>query len=216
MEFSKISIHSIVSYPFEENTYIAHFVDSGDCFVVDPGFEPEKIIDYLEKKKLNPIAVLLTHGHADHIAGIGEIKRKWSDCVVCIGYGDEEKLVDPAKNLSSPFGFPLVVSSAEVLFRDGDSREIAGIPITVRHVPGHSAGHVVYLIDCDAKPILFSGDVIFHGSIGRSDFPDGNPVQLLDSIRRQILTLPDATIIYSGHGPKTTVGAERKHNPFLQ
>ena len=216
MEFSKISIHSIISDHFEENSYIVHFAGYKDCFVVDPGFEPEKIIDYLEKKNLRPVAVLLTHGHADHIAGIGEIKQHWPNCVICIGCGDEEKLVDPVKNLSAPFGFPIVVPAAEVLFQDGDLREIAGIPISVRHVPGHSAGHVVYLIETDGKPILFTGDTVFQYSIGRSDFPDGNPQLLLDSIRRQILTLPDETIIYSGHGPKTTVGAERKHNPYLR
>ena len=216
MDFSTISVHSIVSEPFEENAYIAHLVGHTECFVIDPGFEPDKIIGFLEKKRLKPLAVLVTHGHSDHIAGVGTIKRNWPDLWIGIGRGDSEKLTDPAQNLSLPFGFPLTAPAADVLFDDGGRREIAGIPLSVRHVPGHSAGHVVYLIETDTKPILFAGDVIFKRSIGRSDFPDGDSLLLIESIQRQILTLPDETIIYSGHGPKTTVGAERKHNPFLQ
>jgi glyoxylase-like metal-dependent hydrolase (beta-lactamase superfamily II) len=190
--------------------------DSENAFIVDPGFESEKVIDVLEKKKLKPVAILVTHGHFDHITGVGSIKRNWPDCAICIGCKEKDKLTDPKQNLSSSFGFPSTAPAADVLFRDGDHREIAGIPITVRHVPGHSSGHVVYLIETDSKPILFAGDVIFKESVGRGDFPDGDPLLLIDSIRQQILTLPDSTIVYSGHGPKTTVGAERKHNPFLQ
>jgi len=216
MEFSKISVHSIVSYSFEENTYIVHLTDRSDCFVVDPGLAPDKVIEFLEKKKLTPSAVLVTHGHFDHVAGIGEIKQHWPDCRIGIGRDDAEKLIDPEKNLSASFGFPAVVPQADVLFDDGNQQEIAGIPISVRHVPGHCAGHVVYLIETDTKPILFTGDTVFQGNIGRGDFPDGDLQLLVDSIRRQILSLPDATIIYSGHGPKTTIGTERKHNPFLQ
>ncbi len=216
MEISKILIHSITSLPFEENTYIVYLKGRSDCFVIDPGFEPEKIIGYLEKEKLKPVALLATHGHVDHIAGMGELKRNWPDSKICIGSDDKEKLSDPNENLSSPFGIPIVLPKADLLFHDGSHEEIAGIPISVRSAPGHSSGHVVYLIETDTTPILFAGDVIFQRSIGRSDFPDGNSLQLIDSIRRQILTLPNETIIYSGHGPKTTVGAERKHNPFLQ
>ena len=215
MEFSKISIHTIISDLFAENTYIVHLADNTDCFVVDPGFEPEKVIGFLEKRKLKPVAVLVTHGHSDHIAGIGEIKKNWPDCHICIGCEEKDKLVDPEKNLSALFGFPIVVPAADVLFQDGDRRDIAGISVLVRHVPGHSAGHVVYLIETDTTPILFSGDVIFRRGIGRYDFSDGDQLLLLESIRRQILTLSDSTIIYSGHGPKTTIGVERKHNPFL-
>lgn len=215
MDFSKISVHLVVSTPFEENTYIVHLAHHAECFVIDPGFEPEKVIEYLEKKKLKPVAVLITHGHFDHIAGVGEVKRNWPDCLIGVGRVDADKLTDPAKNLSEPFGFPAVVPKADVLFDHGDRREIAGIPISVRHTPGHSAGHVVYLIETDTKPILFVGDVIFQQSVGRTDFPDGNPPLLIDSITQQILTLPDETILYCGHGPKTTVGAERKHNPYL-
>ena len=221
MVFSKISVHSIVSEPFEENAYIIHLANHTECFVVDPGFEPEKVIGLLEKKGLKPLAVLVTHGHSDHIAGVGAIKRNWPDLWIGIGRDDSEKLSDPEKNLSLPFGLPIfglpiTAPEADVLFDDGDRREIAGIPLSVRHVPGHSAGHVVYLIETDTKPILFTGDVIFQRSIGRSDFPDSDSLLLIESIQKQILTLPDETVIYSGHGPKTTVGAERQHNPFLQ
>ena len=215
MKFSEIVVKPVLSSPFEELGYVVHRKNEKDCFVIDPGLEPELFLELFEDEELNPVALLVTHGHGDHIGGIATIRKKWKSAKIYIGELDAEKLTDPQKNLSSTFGFGLTMPKADVPLEDGNKLELAGIPIEVRHVPGHSKGHVVYWIPAEPKGMLFAGDVIFQGSIGRSDFPDGEPAIQIPMIRSKILTLPDDTIIYPGHGDSTTVGNERKSNPFL-
>jgi hydroxyacylglutathione hydrolase len=217
----ELKFTTILSYPFEQNTYIAWLTGHADCVVVDPGLEPEKIVRFLEQHKLVPAAVLNTHGHSDHIAGNIVMKRQWPDCPVVIGVGDAAKLTDPRQNLSAAFGLPLVCPPADVLVDDGDTYEAAGLVWQVLAIPGHTAGHVVYLWkgknqNQDQKPwVAMVGDVIFAGSIGRTDFPDGDHHQLLSGIRSKLFTLPDATILLPGHGDPTTVGEEKRDNPFV-
>ncbi|MDR0337389.1 MAG: MBL fold metallo-hydrolase [Planctomycetaceae bacterium] len=213
--FSEIIVETILSIPFQENGYLVYRVGSQDCLLIDPGFEPEKIIEHIENKELHPIAILVTHGHADHIAGIDAIKAIWKNCKIYIGEEEKDKLIDAKQNLSASFGFAVTVTPADVLLRHGDQLNLAGISIEVRHVPGHSKGHVVYFLPTDSEPILFTGDVIFKQTIGRSDFPDSNPAIQIEAIRSQILSLPDETVIFAGHGLSTTVGAERQTNPYL-
>jgi hydroxyacylglutathione hydrolase len=215
MAQKKIDIFPILSTPFEENAYIAHLPDSSDCLVVDPGMEPENIIDYLERRGLNPSDILITHGHIDHIAGNEALKKRWPDCHLVIGAAEASKLTDPRLNLSSMFGIGLISPPADVTLKDGDIYTAAGIRLQVRVIPGHSIGHVVYLTQ-DFNPItVFVGDVIFSGSIGRTDFADGDQNQLTDGIRKILYTLPDSTILLPGHGPSTTVGEEKRGNPFV-
>ena len=214
MKSSDLQLATIVSSPFEQNSYVVRLSDRTDCVVIDPGLEPEKIIHYLDKHGLTPAAILVTHGHSDHIGGNGAIKKRWPSCPLAIGIGDAPKLTDPWLNLSASFGTPLVSPGADVTLKDGDTYDAAGFEWQVRSIPGHTTGHVVFLWEGQEPPVVFVGDVIFAGSIGRTDFPDGNNRQLVLGIRSKLFTLPDETILLSGHGQPTTVGAEKQSNPF--
>lgn len=215
MKSRTMEIVTVVCIPFEENTYVARFPGRNDCVVVDPGLDPEKIMAALDAARLVPAAILNTHGHADHIAGNGSIKARWPECPLVIGAEEAAKLTNPQLNLSSAFGGALVSPAADVTVRDGQAYEAAGLKFEVRSIPGHSAGHIVFVAHDHDPPIVFVGDVIFSGSIGRTDFPDGDFRQLLDGIRRKLFTLPGKTVLLPGHGPPTTVEREEQSNPFL-
>ena len=216
MFISDLQIIALESTSFAQNSYIVHFDISGDCLIVDAGFDVDKIIRYLKKNNLNPVAILVTHGHLDHIAGNGDIKKEWPECKIYVGKEDADKLDNPSGNLSATFGVPVVTPKADHTLNHGDEIMVAGIPVSVLHLPGHSRGHVVYRIAGDDGAVIFVGDVIFMDSIGRYDFPDGNYSDLIDGIRGIILTQPTETVLYPGHGHKTTVGRELRYNPFLQ
>jgi hydroxyacylglutathione hydrolase len=206
----------IVSPAFQQNAYVARLDGRSDCLVIDPGLDPDKILNYLDEHGLVPGVILNTHGHSDHIAGNGALKERWPTCPLVIGAGDVPKLTNPRQNLSALFGFSLLSPPADATVEDGDVYSAAGFTLHVLAIPGHSMGHVVYLWK-DHKPcVAFVGDVIFAGSIGRTDFPDGDFDALVSGIRLKLYTLPDDTILYSGHGPETTVGWEKQHNPFVQ
>ncbi len=206
---------TVVSAPFEENSYIARLPGRDDCLVVDPGFEPDKIVELLQAEQLRPAAFLITHGHSDHIGGNQYLKDIWPDVPLVIGRREAAKLTDPRLNLSAAFGLPITSPPADVLLDEGDVYEAAGFRLEVREIPGHSSGHVVYLWK-DASPwVVLGGDVLFAGSVGRTDFPDGSFDELAEGIHAKLFTLPDDTLVLPGHGPPTTVGAEKRTNPFV-
>ena len=215
MTHPEFQLATIVSSPFEENSYILHLKGREDCLVIDPGTEPDRLTKFLDQHHLTPAAILITHGHSDHIAGTGHLKERWPDCPLVIGSSDAPKMTNPWLNLSAQFGVPLVCPPADVLVEDTQVYTAAGIELVVRVIPGHSAGHVVYLWQAPDPYLVFVGDVIFNGSVGRSDFPDGNFDDLKTGIQDRLFDLPDSTILYSGHGPSTTIGRERRFNPFV-
>lgn len=215
LKSQNLAWQTVVSQPFGENTYVVHFGDNNDCIVIDPGLEPEKILDFLSSANLIPVAILNTHGHSDHIGGNESLKEKWSDIPLAIGRGDAVKLTDPQQNLSAPFGLPFVSPPADRLLDEGEVLDYAGIELEVLDTPGHSAGHVVFVCKSVSPHVVFGGDVLFRGSIGRTDFPDGSFDDLKASIHDKLFPLPDDTIVLPGHGPATTIGEEKRGNPYV-
>jgi hydroxyacylglutathione hydrolase len=210
-----LSIRVIVSRMFAENCYLISRADSHRCLIVDPGLDDEQIISAITEHRLQPEAILLTHGHADHIAGVDAMKRCWPDCPIIIGEQDAPKLTDPELNLSTRYSFEITSPEADQLVQEGDRLSLAGIDWEVYETPGHSIGHVVYLTKESEPWTVIGGDVLFQEGIGRSDFPDGSHEQLVESIETRLFTLPDDTLVLPGHGPTTTIGHERQFNPFV-
>ena len=209
-----VFIARILSAPFSENSYVLSRGQGSDCLIVDPGFEPAAIVDLILGQRLCPRAILLTHGHSDHIAGNAELRTHWPELPILIGHGDASKLLDPAANLSGAFGLELRSPPADQMLVDGEVLELAGFKLTVLEIPGHSSGHVVFLLTENA--LVFGGDVLFLEGIGRTDFPDGDLHALAAGIRGKLYTLSDETIVFPGHGDTTTVGHERRYNPFIK
>lgn len=206
---------TIVSAPFDQNAYLAFFTDSKQCLIVDPGFDTGTMIAHLDKWGLTPAAILNTHGHADHIAGNAAMKKRWPNCPLVIGKLDAPKLSDPVLNMSESFGMPLTSPDADLLLGEGDVYEAAGFKLLVREIPGHSVGHIVFIWSGGDPGVVFAGDVLFQGSIGRTDLPGGSFEQLAAGIHEKLFNLPDATIILPGHGEPTTIGEEKRGNPFV-
>jgi glyoxylase-like metal-dependent hydrolase (beta-lactamase superfamily II) len=210
-----VQILTIESQPFAENSYLVWNDGGAEAFVIDPGFEPELIRDALEERSLTLAALVCTHGHCDHIAGNAALKRAYPSAPIIIGAGDAPLLTDAMRNVSGLFGFNVTSPPADRTVTEGETLTVAGIDMDVFEIPGHSPGHVVYVLR-DTKPALvLGGDVLFRGGVGRTDFPGGSFLQLKANIQRVLWALPDDTVVYPGHGPVTTTGHEKRTNPFI-
>jgi glyoxylase-like metal-dependent hydrolase (beta-lactamase superfamily II) len=208
-----VQIQTIVSMPFAENSYVVWREGIGQAVVIDPGMEPNLIVDFLTDQGLTAVAILNTHGHADHIAGNADMKSAFPDAPIIIGAGDAAMLGDPDLNLSRLFGFDVVSPPADQLVREGDTLTFAELTFDVFEIPGHSPGHIVFVLR--DRGIVLGGDVLFRGGIGRIDFPGGSFETLAAGIRRKLYTMPDETVVYPGHGPVTKIGYEKRTNPFV-
>jgi hydroxyacylglutathione hydrolase len=209
------TIEVIESAPFGQNSYVAWLEGRNDALVIDPGFDARSILQVLEAQGRQLAAILDTHGHVDHIAGNAALKQAYPHAPLVIGRNEAELLTDAEINLSEPFGIPITSPPADRLVDDGETLEVAGFRFEVREIPGHSPGSVVFYCKEFDPAFVFGGDVLFAGSIGRTDL-GGNYQQLMSGIFAKLLDLPDTTLVYSGHGPVTTIGQERRSNPFIQ
>lgn len=193
------------------NSYIIYDQVKGQAGVIDPGGNGEDILNKIISRNLELKYILLTHGHFDHIDAVGWLKDK-TGAQIAIHRDDAPCLVDGSKNLSLSLGRESVQPQADLLLNHGDNIRIGDIELKVIHTPGHSLGSISLLAD----NVVFTGDTLFKGSIGRTDFFGGSMDQILNSIKNRLLVLDDNTLVYPGHGPKTTIGYEKTTNPFLE
>ncbi|MEM8737344.1 MAG: MBL fold metallo-hydrolase [Planctomycetota bacterium] len=198
---------------FQTNCYVLAR-PSGAAWLVDVGQHPEPMLDHVEAAGLTVEKILLTHAHADHIAGVAQALQRHPDTPLYIHPAEHEFPGDAALNLSLHLGRPVVAPEPTDTFDHGDTLSLDGLTFHVRHTPGHSPGGVS-LLQPDLRLALV-GDTLFAGSIGRFDFPTSDGQALLRSIHEQLLTLPDNTRVLPGHGPETTLGRERATNPYLR
>jgi hydroxyacylglutathione hydrolase len=197
------------------NCYVVGCEETMEAIVIDPGFdrdrEAKEVLNFIEQNGLHVKYVVNTHGHADHTAGNGIIKKA-TGAPILIHEDDAIMLTTVAKTLSRVFGLRVTSPPADRTLRDGDVIQVGRIKLAVLHTPGHSRGGISLL----GEKFVFSGDTLFAGSIGRTDFPGASFEEIMQSIKTKLVTLPDHFKVYPGHGPVTTIGSEKKHNPFLQ
>lgn len=216
----RLALETFVVPPFAENAYLLGDLDAGAAIAVDPGGRADEIAARAERLGLRIEAIVNTHAHIDHVAGVAALQRRtgapwWL-------HGDAVPGLAQLPAQAALFGLPPVeVPAVDGLLAVGQAIEVGGLTLDVRSTPGHAPGHVTLVtrgsvvVDGVPSGLALCGDVIFAGSIGRVDLPGGDAAALMDSIEREILALPDDTVLCSGHGPRTTVGRERRANPFV-
>jgi hydroxyacylglutathione hydrolase len=216
-------IKTFVLTPFQQNTRVVSCERSRKAICIDPGEPSPEVVDYIRQNDLELQAIVITHGHLDHCGGTSALANKFPDAQVLL-HRDEmylyEKLAqqphllgimpDQARAMGMEYDDP---PQPTRFLADDDVLEVGDLKLLVRHVPGHTLGHIV-LAELDEK-VVFTGDCLFNGSIGRTDLPGGDYDQLVSSIKEKVLTLGDDFTVYCGHGPETTIGRERATNPFL-
>ena len=206
----KLTIQSFAVMPFDENCYVVSD-DTGEGVVIDPGGMAKQILAYIREAKISVKAVLDTHGHCDHI-GANDAIRDETGAPLYIHKEDAAMISDMKLNLSAFMGFRVISRPAEHLLSEGDNISFGQSELEVIHTPGHTKGGVCFV----GEGVAFTGDTLFAGSIGRSDFPGGSERDLIGNIKQKLLVLPDDMKVYSGHGPSSEIGWERRCNPYLQ
>ena len=194
------------------NCYFYYCEETKDAVLIDPGGDYKLLNEFIDNNKLNLKAILLTHGHFDHIGAVENV-RKHTNTSLIVHQDEVDLIKDPNKNLSKPFGAPIISINADKTVKDGDIIKVGNASLKVIHTKGHTPGGVCYY-DKENK-IIFVGDTLFRESIGRADFPLSDKDELLNSIKTKLLTLPEDVVCYCGHGAETTIGHEKVHNPYV-
>ncbi|MFO8000386.1 MAG: MBL fold metallo-hydrolase [Marinilabilia sp.] len=211
-----LHIEKLVFSPFEENTYLV-YDGNGECAIVDPGMlfpeEEQTLVSRIEKLGLKPVLLLQTHLHLDHVFGTSFVARQWG--LRPVAHEGDQFLIEHTMEMAAQFGLQLKENppAPERFLEDGDQINIGDNVLKVIHIPGHSPGGISFY--CEEEKLLLAGDVLFKGSIGRSDLPGGDQQALVDGIRQKLLVLPGDVDVYPGHGPVTTIEEEKRNNPFL-
>jgi len=210
-----IKVEKFVVNPLQENSFVVSD-ETGECIFIDPGFyydeEFDEIREYVASNHLRPVKITNTHCHFDHIMGVELIRNEFN--IPFCAHPDDVFWVDKVVEQGQMFGFSLLpVRPADELLHENEPVRFGNTVLEIIHVPGHSPGHVVFY-NAESE-ILIGGDVLFYGSIGRTDLPGGDYTTLISAIKNKLFPLPDQTKVYCGHGPETTLGFEKRTNPFL-
>jgi hydroxyacylglutathione hydrolase len=219
MKSSPLTIETFVDSTFGENAYVLSTPNQAGQFVgwvIDPSFppQPEDLLEYVATQHIHIERVLLTHGHLDHIAGVDAVRQAHPKARIALAKAEHGAFGSAEENLSAHVGMPLVLDSrADDDLSPGEELRLGALTWRVLDVSGHSPGGRAFY--CAQAAAVFTGDALFAGSVGRTDFPGSNGRQLLENIVQNLYTLPVDTVVYSGHGPTTLIGNERKFNPFV-
>ncbi|MGB0845075.1 MAG: MBL fold metallo-hydrolase [Thiolinea sp.] len=206
---------SIPVTPFQQNCSIIWCEETLECAFVDPGGDIDKLTDFVAQNKLKPVAIWLTHGHLDHVGGTMPLAEKYDDLPVVGPHEGDAFWLDGLPMQSQQFGFPHHDAFRPTKWlQAGDTLTLGNETFDVLFTPGHTPGHVV--LHNKKGGIVFVGDVLFAGSVGRTDFPGGNHQQLMDSIKNNLWPIGDEVVVVPGHGPNTTIGHERRTNPYVR
>ena len=210
-----IKVEKFVVGPLGENSFVVSD-ESGECIFIDPGFyyeeEYEEIVQYILENNLKPVKITNTHCHFDHIMGVEFIRNKYE--IELHAHADDTFWIERAVDQGRMFGFEMKpVTPIDKFIDENKIVHFGNSKLKVIHVPGHSPGHVVFYHD-ESKSLI-AGDVLFYGSIGRTDLPGGDHKKLISGIKEKLFVLPNETKVYCGHGPETTIGFEKENNPFL-
>ncbi|MBN2583357.1 MAG: MBL fold metallo-hydrolase [Planctomycetes bacterium] len=201
---------------FMVNCFLVTSDDDGEAVLIDAPEEIETVLDVCDARGLEPGVLVNTHGHVDHIFGNEVVKRHWPGIQLAIHADDGPKLDSALRNLSLLMGMSVKSPPADRLLTEGDRIDFGDESLEVLHVPGHSAGGIALVArPKNSPPVVFTGDTLMAMSVGRTDFPGCSWSKLETAIREKLLTLPDDTVCYCGHGPTTTIGLERRNNPFF-
>lgn len=206
-------IQSFTLGDFATNCYVVTVPPRPECWIVDCGYRPMELLDHIRLKGLQPVKLILTHAHCDHMAGVDQALSRFSPLPLACHALEHRFCTEPLLNLSAMIPPSVTCSAPTESIGEGDRLELAGTQWRVWHTPGHSPGSVCLIHDDSEQALV--GDTLFKGSIGRTDFPTSNPKDMQRSLAR-LLTLPEDTTIFPGHMEPTTIGAERRSNPFLR